>query len=87
EWLAPFARGADLLVAHTLLLDRDAGKARATNLSAGDAGRIARAAGARRLAISHVPFYANADESLAEARAAFGGDVTLLREGERVTVG
>lgn len=86
-WLADFARGADLLVAHTLLLDRDAGDARATNLSAGDAGRLARDAGAARLAVSHAPFYRNAEEGLAEARAAFGGEVVLLREGQRLVVG
>lgn len=85
-WLADFARGADLVVAHTLLLDKDEGPARLTNLSAGDAGRLARAAGARRLAVSHVPFYANADESVAEAKAAFGGEVVLLREGQRLAV-
>lgn len=85
-WLADFARSADLLVAHTLLLDRDAGDARATNLSAGDAGRLAREAGVRRLALSHAPFYRNAEESLAEAREAFGGEVVLLREGQRVQV-
>lgn len=83
-WLAGFARGADLLVAHTLLLDRDEGAARETNLTAGDAGRLAREAGVARLAISHVPFYGNAEESLAEAKAAFGGEVVVLREGQVV---
>lgn len=86
-WLADFARGADLLVAHTLLLDKDEGPARATNLSAGDAGRLARAAGVKRLALSHVPFYGSADESVAEAKAAFGGEVVALREGQRLGVG
>ena len=86
-WLADFARGADLVVAHTLLLDRDEGPARETNLTAGDAGRLARAAGARRLALSHVPFYANADESVAEAkREAGGAEVVLLREGQKLRV-
>ena len=85
-WLAGFARGADLLVAHTLLLDRDQGEVRETNMSAGDAGRLAREAGARRLALSHVPFYRNAEESVAEAKEAFGGEVVLLREGQRLDV-
>lgn len=86
-WLADFARGADLLVAHTLLLDKDQGAARETNLSAGDAGRLAREAGVAALALSHVPFYGSAEESLAEAKAAFGGDVLVLREGQRFQVG
>ena len=85
-WLADHARGADLVVAHTLLLDRDEGPARGTNMTAGDAGRLARAAGAKRLALSHVPFYRNADESVAEAKEAFGGEVVLLREGQRLAV-
>jgi ribonuclease BN (tRNA processing enzyme) len=86
DWLADFARGADLLVAHTLLLDRDEGPAKRTNLTAGAAGRLAREAGVRALAISHVPFYRNAEDSLAEAKAAFGGDVLLLAEGQRVAI-
>ncbi|HWH08498.1 MAG TPA: MBL fold metallo-hydrolase [Candidatus Thermoplasmatota archaeon] len=85
-WLADLARGADLVVAHTLLLDRDEGAARGTNMTAGDAGRLAREAGARRLALSHVPFYRNADESAAEAKEAFGGEVVVLREGQRLAV-
>lgn len=86
SWLVPFAQDADLVLAHTLLLDRDVGKAAETNLTAGGAGRLARAARAKRLALSHVPFYANADESVSEAKEAFGGDVVLLREGQRVTI-
>lgn len=85
-WLADFAQGADLLVAHTLLLDRDEGPAKETNLTAGGAGRLAREAGVSRLALSHVPFYANAEESHAEAKAAFGGEALVLREGQRVAV-
>jgi len=86
EWLADFARGADLLVAHTLLLDRDEGDIKSTNLTAGAAGRLARDAGVGSLALSHIPFYANVDESVAEAQREFGGKVVALREGERVSV-
>lgn len=86
-WLADFARGADLLVAHTLLLDRDANEeAKLTNLTAGAAGRIARDAGVGRLALSHIPFYANADASVEEAGREFGGKVVVLRENERLGV-
>lgn len=84
SWLSAFARDADLVIAHALLLDRDEGKASETNMTAGAAGRLARQAHAKRLAISHVPFYANADESVAEAKEAFGGEVVLLKEGQRV---
>jgi ribonuclease BN (tRNA processing enzyme) len=85
-WLADFARGADLVVAHTLLLDREESPAADHNMTAGAAGRLARDAGASALALSHVPFYRNADESVAEAAAAFGGKVRVLREGERLAV-
>jgi ribonuclease BN (tRNA processing enzyme) len=86
-WLADFARGADLLLAHTLVLDRDDAKVRETNLTAGDAGRLAKEAGVGTLALSHVPFYANAEESHAEAKTAFGGEVLVLREGQRLDFG
>lgn len=85
-WLADFARGADLLVAHTLLLDRDDAKLARTNMTAGEAGRLAREAGVARLALSHIPFYANAEASHAEAKAAFGGETLVLHEGQRVGV-
>lgn len=85
-WLADFARGADVMVAHTLLLDRDGGDIKNTNLTAGAAGRLAHAAGVGRLALSHIPFYGSADESLAEAQREFGGKVVLLRENERLLV-
>lgn len=83
-WLADFARGADLLVAHTLLLDRDAGRITRTNLTAGEAGRLAKEAGVARLGLSHIPFYGDAEESHAEAKAAFGGEVLLLKEGQKL---
>jgi len=85
-WLAPFAAGVGMVLAHTLLLDREMGAPRATNLTAGDAGRLARDAGAHSLALSHIPFYSSPEASLAEAKAAFGGEVRVLREGQRVPV-
>ena len=50
---------------------------RAGHSTAGDAGRAARAAGARRLVLIHVPDDGQAATMLAEARAAFGGPVEL----------
>lgn len=85
-WLVDFARDADVLIAHTLLLDRDEGRITRTNLTAGTAGRLARAAGVRKLALSHIPFYANAEESHAEAKSAFGGEALILAEGQRLPV-
>ena len=85
-WLAEFARGSDVLIAHTLHLDRQVGRATRHNLTAGAAGRLAREAGVARLALSHIPFYANAEESHAEAKAEFGGETLVLREGQRLPV-
>jgi ribonuclease BN (tRNA processing enzyme) len=85
-WFADFARGASALLCHTMLMDRDEGEGRKTNLSAGDAGRLARKAGVGKLLLSHVPFYGNAEESHAEAKAASGAEVTVLREGQTVAV-
>lgn len=87
RWFADFARGADLLLAHTLLLDKDEGEARRTNLSAGDAGRLAREAQVAKLALSHIPFYGSAEASHSEAKSAFGGEVVVLHEGQTVRVG
>lgn len=85
-WLAAFARGADLLVAHTLLLDRHQGRRTRHNLTAGAAGRLAREAGVAQLALSHIPFYQDSAESLAEAKGEFGGETLVLREGQRLPI-
>ena len=50
---------------------------RAVHSTAGDAGRAARAAGAGRLVLIHLPDDALAEPLLVEARAAFGGPVEL----------
>ena len=79
--LAPFAARADALVAHTFLLDGEDPEAARTNLTAGEAGRLARAAGARRLLLAHVPFYPAAAAAAREAHGAGGVDVVTLEEG------
>ncbi|HVL49716.1 MAG TPA: MBL fold metallo-hydrolase [Candidatus Thermoplasmatota archaeon] len=85
--LVDLARGADLVVAHTLLLDREAGKEVATtNMTAGQAGRLAREAGARRLALAHVPFYLRREDSLLEAKGHFGGEAFVLEDGRAYDV-
>lgn len=86
DGLAAFAQGVRLLIAHTLLLDRESEGPRESNLTAGDAGRLARAAGAGRLALAHVPFYPDADAAVDEARGAFGGEVVVLRQGEALQI-
>lgn len=85
-WLAEFARDADLMVAHTLLLDSQQGAITRHNMTAGAAGRLAREAHVARLALSHIPFYAAAEASHAEAKTEFGGETLVLKEGQRLPV-
>lgn len=85
ERAARLARDADLLVCEAAFLEADAAIARERrHLTARQAGEIARAAGARRLAPFHLsPRYAGREaDVLAEAAEAFGGPVLALsREG------
>lgn len=80
------ARDADLLIHEATFSRADAGLARqSTHSTAEDAARVARAAGARRLAITHIsPRYAEVNDVtpqdlLAEARAVFP-DTVLARD-------
>jgi ribonuclease Z len=75
------ARGADVLVHEAGGLDEQAADVhRQGHSTAGDAGRVAQAAGVGRLILSHVPFDALAQPMLAEARSAFGGPVDLATD-------
>jgi len=74
------AKGADALYCEAAYLDRDVPLAAArAHLTAGQAGVIARAAGARRLVLFHFsPRYTGQAETFyQEAREAFGGWVTI----------
>lgn len=79
--IVALSQGVDLLVCETAFLHADVGLARARkHLTARDAGEIARAAGAQRLAPFHLsPRYQGREaELLAEAADAFGGPVLRL---------
>jgi len=79
--LIEVAQGADLLVHEAGGFDRDADRVRAhAHSTAGDAGRVARAAGVKTLCITHLPDDDIADGLLAEAEAAFGGPVILAAD-------
>lgn len=72
------ATGCDLLLAEATLPEQYRG--RAPHMTAAEAGELARAAGARALVLTHV-WPTNDREAMgAEARAAFGGSVTVARE-------
>lgn len=78
------ARGADLLVHEATFTTEEADRARETRHStAKEAGEIAKAAGARRLALTHFSArYSEIPNRLAaEARSVFGDDVIVAEDG------
>jgi ribonuclease Z len=81
---------ADMLVCESTFSDAEAGLAREYgHLTAGQAGRIAAESGARLLVLTHFSqrYGAGEDERLAwEAASAFGGQVVLARDLDRVPV-
>jgi ribonuclease Z len=87
EGALELADGVDLLVCESTFLDRDAELAqRYLHLTAREAGRLANAAGARRLVLTHFSRrYHDLDEFLAEAGDEFGG-VVLAEDLSRVDV-
>jgi ribonuclease BN (tRNA processing enzyme) len=80
EALLPLAKGADLLLAEASFQEgRD--DARGVHLTGLRAGRAAAEAGCRRLLLTHVPVWTDPEVVLAEARAAFPGQVEVARAG------
>ncbi|PSQ04988.1 ribonuclease Z [Halobacteriales archaeon QS_6_71_20] len=83
------AEDADLLVHDATFLDEASDRARKTaHSTAREAAEIARRAGARRLALTHLSsrYAGRAGELEAEARAAFDGETFLPDDGDRVEV-
>jgi len=83
------AAEADLLVHDGTFANRDAERARATGHStAGEAGRIAREAGVRRLVLTHVSsrYPGDASELRADATEAYGDDAVVAHDGLTVDV-
>ena len=83
--LLPLAKGADLLLAEASFQEgREA--ARGVHLTGLRAGQAAADAGCRRLVLTHVPVWTDADVVLAEARSAFPGVVETARPGAQFLV-
>lgn len=78
EAIEDLARDADLLLAEAVWQDGDAGGP--FHLSAREAGRYAAAAGARRLALTHLWPSRDADVSRAQAATEYGADVEIAVE-------
>jgi ribonuclease BN (tRNA processing enzyme) len=82
EGLAGFAAGADLLICESSLYDEYRGRVPG-HLCAGEAGRIAAAAGVKRLVLTHLPHWGEHARLLEQARQVFAGEVALAAEGSR----
>ncbi|MFB6077915.1 MAG: ribonuclease Z [Halarchaeum sp.] len=83
------AEDADLLVHDATFSDDDAERARQTaHSTAGDAGRIASDAGAKRLALTHISsrYGGHTGELKADAEDAFDGDTLLAHDGLTIDV-
>ncbi len=83
--IVDFARGCDLLLLEATLPrpERDGGRG---HLTAREAGEHARAAGARRLVVTHVSDELGERWPREQAEAAFGATVELAREGATYVV-
>jgi ribonuclease BN (tRNA processing enzyme) len=80
EMLAPFAAGADLVLIEATLPRPERTGPRG-HLTAAEAGRHARAAGAKRLLLVHISDELDAGRARSEAEEAFGGPVEVASEG------
>lgn len=52
------------------------------HLSGKEAGRLAEGAGVKRLLVTHIPPWSDRDEILAEARAAYRGEIAVATQGQ-----
>lgn len=84
--IAGLARDADLLIAEATMPEGVDMGPRPTHLTAGQAGKIAAEAGAKRLMLTHYWDELGPQTLLGEARAHFSGEVLLARPGLRVQV-
>jgi ribonuclease BN (tRNA processing enzyme) len=79
--LSAFARGTDLLLIEaTVAEDEATGEGERGHLTAREAGEHGRAAGARRLVLTHISDELDQAAARAQAAAAFGADVEVAAE-------
>lgn len=82
------ARNADWFVCEASLYRHQIEPARqAGHLTSEQCGRLARAAGVKRLAITHLPHYGNLETLQREVEDAFGQPVTRLANGTQLRMG
>lgn len=82
EALGRFAAGADLLLCESSLYNRYRGRVQG-HLTAGEAGRLAAAAAAAHLVLTHLPHMGDHGELLSEARQEYSGPAELAATGKR----
>lgn len=86
EGLVALAHDADLFLCEASGLDRDAGHMAEAHLTARQAGEVGRAAGVKRLLLTHFwPEY-DLGELTAQGTAGFGAPVTAVQEGETYVI-
>jgi ribonuclease BN (tRNA processing enzyme) len=83
--LAALAGNADLFVCEASFLE-GADNPPDMHLTGGDAGRHAASGDVRRLLLTHIPPWHDADRVLVEARSEFSGPIELARPGAVHTV-
>lgn len=84
--LVEACRDADLLICEATYLGGTEGVDPSVHMFAGDAGVVAREAGARSLVLTHVLPWVELDDAVAQASAEFAGPVEAAVEGRRYTV-
>jgi ribonuclease BN (tRNA processing enzyme) len=75
------AQDADLLICESSLYNENKGEV-GGHLTAGEAGKIAREANAKRLVLSHLPHYGNHADLISQAAEVFHGPVELAETGK-----
>lgn len=77
--LARFAAGADTLICECSLFDEQQGQVPG-HMTAGEAGRMAKAADAQHLILTHFPHYGDRRQLLREAKNTYSGWIEMAEE-------
>lgn len=78
--LIDFFKGVDLLLCESSLYNKFKGKVEG-HLTSGEAGKLARYAGAGELILTHLPHFGDHGNLLTEAEMEYSGKVTLAKKG------
>lgn len=78
--LIEFFKGVDLLLCESSLYNKFKGKVEG-HLTAGEAGSLAREAGAGELILTHMPHFGDHRELVAEAAGEYNGNIILAKSG------